>query len=130
MGSRYLSKITSKIPLSDEQLGALYSMVEAMADQDTAILFQISNYRETGDIMAVFIEWSERGRLVELDYPMDEYRWKYPLVLARHLSVEKTKELLRRTLRDLEETEDIDFVFSGFRRVKAVRYGEPEEKCF
>ena len=74
MGSRYLSKITSKIPLSDEQLDALYSMVEAMADEDTALLFRISNYRETGDIMAVFIEWSERGRLVELDYPMDEYR--------------------------------------------------------
>ena len=36
---------------------------------------------------------------------------------------------LRRTLRDLEETCDIDFVFNGFRSVTAVRYGakEPEE---
>ena len=126
----YTCRIRSALPLNDRQLDSLYRIVEAMEhDCSTALFFEVSNYRQVDDFMAVYIEHGDRGLHVELDYPMDDWGWKYPLVLAGNLSLEKTRELLRRTLRDLEETCDIDFVFNGFRSVTAVRYGakEPEE---
>lgn len=124
-------RIQSALPLNDRQLDGLYRIVEAMEhDRSAALFFEVSNYRQIDDFMALYIEPGSRGLRVELDYPMDDWGWKYPLVLAGNLSVEKTKELLRRTLRDLEETYDIDFVFNGFRSVTPVRYGAQKPEKF
>ena len=129
--SEYISGLKSALPLNDRQLESIYRIVEAMEhDRSSALFFEVSNFRQIDDFMALYIEPGSRGLRVELDYPMDDWGWKYPLVLAGNLSLEKTKELLRRTLRDLEETYDIDFVFNGFRSVTPVRYGAQEPEKF
>ena len=106
------------------QYDAILLLLDGMYDGDTSLRIEVSNYAEYDDFMAVYLECRGDGFLVELDFPMEEYDWAYPLVLAAELGTEQTEQLLRDLLLDAAGTGRNETVSRCFRRVPALRYGE------
>ena len=123
MSDSYMMEIGNTLPLSTAQYDALLRLLDAMGSGDE-MLFKASNHADFDDFMAVYLEWREYGFHVELDFPMDDFGWKYPLVLAAGLGRKRTEQLLRDLLVDVSGTGENELVQSRFRHVAAVRYGE------
>ena len=64
------------------------------------------------------------GCHVEVAFDMDDFGWKYPLVLAANLDEKRTARLLRELLVDVSGTEENELVLNCFKQVPAERYGE------
>ena len=128
MSDSFLMKISSRLPFSDAQYDGLLQLLEHMDNERDAMLIEVPNHADFDDFMAVYLEWREYGYHVELDFPMDDFGWKYPLVLACDLSTKGSEKLLRELLVDVTGSGESDVVSNRFRRVKAGRYGEKEAK--
>ena len=100
-----------------------FKWMDGMGSGD-ALLIRVSNHEEFDDFMAVYLEWRDYGYHVELDFPMEDFDWKYPLVLAVGLGRKRTKQLLRDLLVNLSGTGENEVVMNRFRQVPALRYGE------
>ena len=130
MGNSYLMEISVALPVSEAQFDGVLQLLDAMDGGETALLIRVSNHRDFEDFMAAYLERRGGGYRMELDYPMESFGWKYPLVLAGSLSAKETGKLLRELLVDVTGSGESDAVNSRFRRVKAVRYGEKEAKKY
>ena len=129
MSDSYMMEIGNTLPLSTAQYDALVRLLDAMGSGDE-MLFRVSNHEDFDEFMAVYLAWRDFGFHVELDYPMDGFGWKYPLVLACGLSGEETKQLLRDLLVELRGTGENKVVYNRFRHVAAVRYGEKKATVY
>ena len=123
MSDSCMMEIGNTLPLSEAQYDALLRLLDAMGSGDE-MLFRASNHADFDDFMAVYLKWRDYGFHVELDFPMEDFGWRYPLVLAAGLGAKRTKRLLRDLLVDLTGTGEHDLVQTRFRRVPALRYGE------
>ncbi len=126
----YQIDLSVTLPASEEQLDGIVRLLETIQSGETSLLVRVSNYRDFDDFMAVYLERREERWHVELDFPMDDFHWKYPLVLACDLSLGKTRQLLRSLLVDASGSGNNDLVYRHFRQVSAVRYGEKEPKLY
>ena len=62
---------------------------------------------------------------MELIFPMDDFGWEHPLVLAADgIDFEGVKRILTEILMNQKDTEDIDLVLYSFRDVTTEVYGE------
>ena len=104
MSDSYMMEIGNTLPLSMAQYDALVRLLDAMGSGDE-MLFRASNHADFDDFMAVYLKWRDYGFHVELDFPMEDFGWRYLLV-------------------DLTGTGEHDLVQTRFRRVPALRYGE------
>ena len=123
MSDSCMMEIGNTLPLSPAQYDALVRLLDAMGSGDET-LFKASNHAEVDDFMAVYLKWRDYGFHVELDFPMEDFGWQSPLVLAAGLGAKRTKRLLRDLLVDLTGTGEHGLVQTRFRRVPALRYGE------
>ena len=123
MSDSYMMEIGNTLPLSSAQYDALLRLLDAMGSGDE-MLFKASNHADFDDFMAVYLKLRDYGFHVELDFPMEDFGWRYPLVLAAGLGAKRTKRLLRDLLVDVTGTGEHDLVQTRFRRVPALRYGE------
>ncbi len=130
MSDSYLMEISVALPISEAQYGGILRLLGAMDSGKDALLIRVSNHEDFEDFMAVYLERRNDGYHMELDYPMDDFGWKYPLVLAGSLSTKWTRKLLRELLVDVTGSGESEVVNNHFRQVKAVRYGEKEEKKY
>ena len=124
MEDSYMIGISSALPFSEAQYDGLMQIVDNMDNCYNALEVKIPNYADFDDFMAVYLKWRDYGFHVELDFPMEDFGWQYPLVLAAGLGAKRTKRLLRDLLVDLTGTGEHDLVQTRFRRVPALRYGE------
>ena len=118
-----MMEIGNTLPLSTAQYDALVRLRDAMGSGDE-MLFRASNHADFDDFMAVYLKWRDYGFHVELDFPMEDFGWKYPLVLAAGLRGQSTKQLLRELVVNLTGTGENEVVQNRFRQVSAQRYGE------
>ena len=130
MSDSYLVEISVTLPASGEQYDGILQMLGGMDNSKDALLIKVTNYADFDDFMAVYLEWRDFGFHVELDFPMDDFGWKYPLVLASGLGRKRTRQLLRDLLVNVTGTGEHEVVTSRFRRVTAVRYGEKKVDVF
>ncbi len=120
----YTIGITSALPFSEVQYSGLLQLVDGMENCRNALEVKIPNHADFDDFMAVYLEWRDGRYHVELDFPMDDFGRKYPLVLASDLGRKQTVQLLRELLVDVSGTEENETVLNRFRQVPAERYGE------
>ena len=123
MSDSYRIEIENTLPLSEAQYDGVLQLLDGMGSGD-ALLVRASNHEEFDDFMAVYLEWRDYGYHVELDFPMKDFDWKYPLVLAAGLGRKRTKQLLRDLLVSLSGTGENEVVMNRFRQMPALRYGE------
>ena len=116
--------ISSALPFSEAQYNGLMQIVDNMDYGYHELEVKFPNYAEYDDFMAVYLEWRDGRYRMELDFPMDDFGWKYPLVLAADLDGKRTAQLLRELLVDVSGTEGNELVLNCFRQVPAERYGE------
>lgn len=116
--------ISSALPFSEAQYDGLMQIVYGMDSNCHELEINIPNHADFDDFMAVYLDWRDGCCHVELDFPMDDFGWKYPLVLAADLDGKRTAQLLRELLVDVSGTEENEVVLNCFRRVPAERYGE------
>lgn len=116
--------ISSALPFSEAQYNGLIQLMYGMDSYCHELEVKIPNYADFDDFMAVNLEWCDGSYHVELDFPMDDFNWKYPLVLAADLDGKRTAQLLRELLVDVSGTEENELVLNCFRQVPAERYGE------
>ena len=124
MSDSYLVELSVTLPLSEAQYDGILQLLGGMDSGRDALLIRVTNHEVFDDFMAVYVEWRDYGYHVELDFPMDDFDWKYPLVLACGLDGKDTVQLLRDLLVDVAGTGENEVVYNRFRRVTAVRYGE------
>ena len=117
-------EISSALPFSEAQYDGLMQIVYGMDSYCHELEIKIPNHADFDDFMAVYLEWQDGNYHVELDFPMDDYGWKYPLVVAADLDEKQTAQLLYELLVDVSGTEKNKVVQNRFRRVPAKRYGE------
>ncbi len=130
MSDSYRMEISVALPISEAQYDGILQLLGAMDSGKDALLIRVSNHEDFEDFMAVYLERRDDGYHMELDYPMDDFGWKYQLVLVGSLSTKWTRKLLRELLVDVTGSGESDAVNSRFRRVKAVRYGEKEARKY
>ena len=130
MSDLYQVEISVTLPAGREQFDGILSHLGEMENRKDALLIKVNNYKELDDFMAVYLEWRDFGFHVELDFPMDDFGWEYPLVLASGLGAKRTRQLLRDLLVNVTGTGEHEVVTSRFRRVTAVRYGEKKADVF
>ncbi len=118
--------ITSALPFSEAQYGGVLRLLDGMGDGETVLYIRASNYADFGDFMAVYLEGRGDGFRVELDFPTDDGRKKFPPVLAGDLDEEETRRLLRELLVDVSGTEGSELVLRRFRQMPAPRCGGKE----
>ena len=130
MEDAYTIKITSALPFSEAQYNGLMQIVDKMDNCYNTLEIKIPNHAEFNDFMEVYLEWRGGCYHVELDFAMDEFGWKYPLVLAADLEGKRTERLLRELLVDVLDTGENEMVLNYFRQVPAERYGEEKPAVF
>ena len=130
MEGSYTVGISSALPFSEVQYNGLMQIVDNMDSCYNALEVKIPNHADFDDFMAVYLEWYDGRYHVELDFPMDDFNWKYPLVLAADLDKAQTAQLLRELLVDVSGTEENEVVLNCFRQVPAERYGEKKPTVY
>ena len=130
MSDLYQVEISVTLPAGGEQFDGILSHLGEMENRKDALLIKVNNYKELDDFMAVYLERRDYGYHVELDFPMDDFGWEYPLVLASGLGAKRTRQLLRDLLVNMTGTGGNEVVSTGFRHVPAVRYGEKQAVVF
>ena len=124
MESSYTVEISSALPFSEVQYNGLMQIVDCMDDRYFALEIKIPNHTEFDEFMAMYLEQLNGRCHAELDYAMDDFGWKYPLVLAADLDRGETAQLLRELLVDASGSGENEMVLNRFRQVPAARYGE------
>ena len=77
------------------------------------------------DPQEINVTYSNGGYRMELIFPMDDFGWEHPLVLAADgIDFEGVKRILTEILMNQKDTEDIDLVSYSFRDVTTEVYGE------
>ena len=114
MSDAFGVEISVTLPASEAQYDGILQLMEKMENRRDTLLIKVTNYRAFDDFMAVYLEWRNYGYHVELDFPMDDFNWKYPLVLASGLGAKRTKHLLRELLVKITGTGENEVVMTRF----------------
>ena len=92
MSDLYQVEISVTLPAGREQFDGILSHLGEMENRKDALLIKVNNYKELDDFMAVYLEWRDGRYRMELDFPMDDFGWEYPLVLASGLGAKRTRQ--------------------------------------
>ena len=113
----------NSLPMSDEQLDGFLMLARALADdpEHRLILLMPGN----ADPQEIHIQWNDDGYCVGFSFPMDEYGWSHPLMLAAEgLKYEDVVMLMTEICVNQTDTDSIELVMSSFRDVTEQVYGE------
>ena len=130
MEDSYMIGISSALPFSEAQYDGLMQIVDNMDNCYNALEVKVPNHADFDDFMGVYLEWRDGRYRVEQDFPMDDFGWKYPLVLAADLDGKRTAQLLRELLVDVSGTGENELVLNCFRQVPAEHYGEKKPTVY
>ena len=120
----YTVQFTLKtLPMSDRQLEGFLRVTQALqTDPEHELVLQIPNNDDPQEIQ---IRWNDNGYFVGFSFPMDDFGWSHPLVLAAEgLEYEDVEMLVREICVNQTDTESIELFMHEFRDVTGQVYGD------
>ena len=88
--------------------------------QDVTVVIEIQDSTEYQEIR---LSYTGEAYYLEITYPMDDFKWEHPLILANDgLTAEEAEEVLRSIL--VEETDQIEIIIDHFHEVSSSIYKE------
>ena len=115
------------LPVNREQLEAALGFLGFVTkSRDTSVVIHINNKQYVNDVpLSILFAKSANGFYMELCYPMDDFGWDHPLLLAHdHLSEEDAACVLIAILDAC--TDNVPVIQKEFRDVTGWVYGDKE----
>lgn len=109
----------AELPVSDEQFEAIVSILQSLQTRsDVSLIIKILNHDDPQEIL---VAYSGTSYYCELNFPMDDFEWDHPLLLARDgLSFDEVANLLWLITVCEMDTDDISLVYYHFKQVSTV----------
>ena len=111
------------LPAEDEQMEALYKLIAAIADEPGhAVHLTLADHDDPREF---HIAYEDGGYKVVLSFPMDDFGWPNPLLLAgEHLPLGDVIDILDGICRQGMETGDFEIIYNGFHNITESVYGD------
>jgi len=88
--------------------------------QDVTVVIEIEN---SDDYQELRLSCTGEAYYLDITYPMDEFGWEHPLILADdRLTAAEAEEVLRSIL--VDENDQTDIIMKRFRQVSGFIYGD------
>ena len=120
----YMEQFTvNTLPMNDRQLEGILMITRILkTDHEHGLILLMPN---NDDPQEIRIRWIDDGYFVGLCFPMDDFGWSHPLLLAAEgLKYEDVEMLVTEICVNRTGTEHIELVMNEFRDVTARVYGE------
>ncbi len=120
----YTAKLVfNHLPADESQMEALSRFVDDLQNRpDVALVISLSGRDDPQEFL---ISFTDIGfYYMELSFPMDEFEWVHPLLLAHDsLSSEQVHEILDAVLVEMRDTGDVGVIGNEFRDVTSTVFG-------
>ncbi len=115
--------VIRSLPAEEEQMHKFYALVEAIADEpEHALQLTLADHDDPREF---HIAYEDGGYKVVLSFPMDDFGWPNPLLLAgEHLRLEEVMDILDGICRHGMETGDFEIIYNGFHNITESVYGD------
>ena len=115
------------LPASEKQLSTLLSLIDFVKErQDTAVIINMCDKEQADNVpQRTMISSSADKIYMELEYPMNEWDWDHPLLLADSELMEDEAASVITSIFS-ECTDDNPIVFNCFRDITSYVYPDSE----
>lgn len=120
--------VLNHLPANEEQMSGIITFLAYVKERtDVAVVIRSNDEEYADDVpQEVLLSASPHGYYMELNYPMEDWEWDHPLLLANdHLTEEEAASVLTSIFRDC--TDDIPIVSNEFGEVSSSVYPKEEE---
>ena len=113
------------LPAPQQQISDIRTFVEqCQLDSKRGLMIELPNHDDPQEIR---VEYLENGYYLELRYPMDDFGWSHPLVLAGDgLEYKDIESVLNRVLLEEKSTEEIPIIMELLRDITESVFGETD----
>lgn len=118
----YMEQFTmNSLPMNDRQLESILMITRLLKiDHDHGLILNMPNNEDSQEIR---IRWIDNGYFVGLAFPMDDFGWTHPLLLAAEgLAYEDVEMLITEICVKQTSTENFELVMNDFRDVTGQVY--------
>ena len=115
--------VYDELPLNQRDLEELLLIIQLLSIDRLRILqIVFPGYDDPEEIRIAALK---EGYYLGLSYPMDDYGWEHPLLLAaENLPIEEVNEVIQGICAEEKSTGDIPVVMEKLKDVTAMVYGE------
>ena len=119
---RLIRFVYESLPLNQRNLEDLLTIVQLLGiDRERVLQITFPGYDDPAEIRVAALQ---NGYYLGLSFPMEEFDWDHPLVLAaENLSREQVEEVLRGICGERKSTEEIPIVMEELKDVTNLIYG-------
>ncbi len=118
------------LPAWEEQIEGLLTIAQLIKVQpEYAVELVMTNH---DDPQEIHFAWQGDGYNVVLTFPMDDFGWTHPLLLAcEGLPYEELSEILRGICLEGKDTDSIPVIMNHFRDITSTVYekDKPDDSC-
>ncbi len=118
-----VTAVFRSLPAPQQQVKDLRIFVELCElDPKRGLKVELQN---NNDPQEIWVEYRDNGYYLELSFPMDDFGWSHPLILASDgLGYKDIESVLNGILLDGKSTEEIPFVMESLKDVTKTVFGE------
>ncbi len=122
-----VTMVFKSLPAPAQQVSDIRIFVElCQLDPKRGLKVEIPNYDDPREI---WVEYRGNGYYLELSYPMDDFGWSHPLVLAGDgLEYKDIESVLNGILLEEKSTEELPVVVESLKDVTASVFGDTSNK--
>ena len=118
----FMAKVkVNSFPIDEGEFPKYRQLMEFVQQrQDVTVVIEIQDSTEYQEIR---LSYTGEAYYLEITYPMDDFKWEHPLILANDsLTAEEAEEVLRSIL--VDETDQIEIIIEHFHEVSSSIYKE------
>ena len=119
---RYTARVTVRsLPIDESGFPRFRQLMDFVRQrQDVTVVIEIEN---SDDYQELRLSCTGEAYYLDITYPMDEFGWEHPLILADdRLTAAEAEEVLRSIL--VDENDQTDIIMKRFRQVSGFIYGD------
>ena len=118
----FMAKVkVNSFPIDESEFPKYRQLMDFVQQrQDVTVVIEIQDLTEYQEIR---LSYTGEAYYLEITYPMDDFKWEHPLILANDsLTAEEAEEVLRSIL--VDETDQIEIIIEHFHEVSSSIYKE------